>query len=85
MKNIHSLLAFILTIILISISSKKLVKKTIYLEAELYLQKLYSGTNPIDNLRYSEPGMKLRYITLTPKILYYSDNKKEKKQIQGIS
>ena len=83
MKNVHLLLGFVLILISISIYAKRLVKKKIYFEGEFYMQKLYSGTNPIDNLKFSEPGMKLRHITLTPKILYYSDSSKEKRFIKG--
>ncbi len=76
-----------LIIILISIAfaakPKSKPKKKVFFEGEFYLQKLYSGTNPMDNLKFSEKSMKKRHITLTPKILYFSKNAKEKRMIKG--
>lgn len=87
MKNLQLIVGII--IVLISIASagkpKSKHKKKIFLQGDYYLQKLYSGTNPMDNLKFSEKSMKLRHITLTPKILYYSKNAKEKRNIQGIN
>ncbi len=85
MKNSQLMIGLIIVLISIAFAAKpkSKPKKKVFFEGEFYLQKLYSGTNPVDNLKFSEDSMKKRHITLTPKILYFSKNAKQKRMIQG--
>ena len=88
MKNVHLIGGFLIILLSIALAAKpktkaKKAKKKVFFQGDFYMQKLYSGTNPMDNLKFSEARMRLRHITLTPKILYYSRNAKEKMMIKG--
>ncbi len=65
-----------------SVKKKTQPLKPIF-QGYFYLQRLYPGVIPIDNLKYSSYKSKLKYIVLNEKFLYYTKSSDDTTKIQG--
>ena len=63
--------------------SKVNEKDKIIYKGYFFLQRLFPGTDPIANIKYSSSELKLKYFSLNHKLLYYSNSKKQSRQIDG--
>ena len=82
----ESLYIFILFLIFsfsISVKDEEIEGKIMY-QGYFYLQKLYPGVDPVENLGYSSNFPVLKYISLNEKFLYYTNSIEESRQIEGI-
>ena len=62
---------------------KKVPKGKVFFQGYFYILELFPGTDAIANLLYSSKTPKLKYFTLNSKLLFYSNSKKESRQIES--
>lgn len=79
MKGKITLKLFFLILFISYIYTSETYKPKEIFQHYYYLQKLYPGTDSIASLKVLKQGMKLYFFTLNEKVLFYSQNRKDKK------
>ena len=58
-------------------------KVNVLFKGYFFIQRLFPGTDPIGNIKYSSSSFKLKYFSLNDKLLYYSNSSEKSREIVG--